>query len=344
MQTLYSRLNYGRKDQYRVQTSIFERENGSMFIRKQAANKQAIAHIKNLHFNCEFLKNSLDNLHTPKIITNEETYIDFEYIDKPSLESLIEKSLISRDYKKSSAYVQSGFGFISSLPTLVVDPHTQDEFCRLFDPSSKYSVQEGSRTCVSPGMVDLNLDNLLIDEKAGETYLVDMEWVYEFAIPQDYIFFRTLFYLSAKLQPLIRSLTSTNFPCNVLPGGFAIPSDWWEKINPSEQFLEKFVFYENNFQNSVNLSQNSLLKENIWDSNGQIRYKVNDVLEVGGEMSLSLLQAQLMSDKDKYLALANENKILKDFHVKITSSKFFKILKKMKTFFHALRILRRSDE
>lgn len=274
MKILYTRGNLNRKLQYQVATTIYQSQN-NIIVRKYAVNSKAQTHLENLHNIGKSLTKILSkNILLPKMLRYKDNYIEFEYINLPSLESVIEKAIINHQFELTKNYLLIFKKLLSRFPKKITNPYEDKQFIEIFDPLKNHQTRLKEK-CIFPGILDLNLDNLIFDSKNNKIYLIDWEWTYDFPITESFASFRSLFYLSFKLQSLIATFCSIDFPCYEVFDNFYIPKIWWDMFSYSQEDIERFLFYEYNFQNSVDIVKQKYKKVNILKEKKLINQRIS---------------------------------------------------------------------
>lgn len=251
MKILFVRANLSRKPKYQVGVLIYQGGRGKC-VRKYLIRTRAQTHLQSLDKKRDIIAETLPkDVLLPEILAIEKAYIDFEYINLPTLELLIEKTILNHSFKSSKEYLIIFKKLLDKLSQIEIDPYKNEQFVKRFDPLKRYQ-KNIKETCLKSGILDLNLDNILFNAKNKKKYLIDWEWVFNFPIPKEFILFRSLFYLSNKLQSLITTFCCADFPCYEIFNSFYIPKVWFDLFSFTSHDIEKFLFYESNFQNSVN--------------------------------------------------------------------------------------------
>ena len=250
MKILFAQANLLRKREFQLQTIIFE-ENKKIFVRKNTLTNQSKNHLNQIKINYLIIKKN--SINTAKIIKFDSDFVDFEFLNFPSLEKLIEEQIYEQDFKSLNQLINIGINFIHSLKTIKINPYQNKNFIKIFDP--KESIKQNPEECLKLGILDLNFDNLLLNQKKNQIYLIDFEWFFDFPIPKKFIIFRSVFYLSLHLQSLIKNRCSQKFPCLEILKNFYVPKIFWEKLNMKMDEVKKYYFWEINFQNYVNQIQ-----------------------------------------------------------------------------------------
>ena len=254
MKILYSRSNKYRKLEYQILTSIIK-DKKTIFVRKQALSNEGKDHINCLRKNQKSLEAQVLGLKSPRILSYENgNYIDYEYKNKPSFEKLIETALYNKKFSEINSLLAM---YLDALKVFKKSSSKiSDEFNQIFDPEKIYSRNNKKYDHLEIGIFDLNTDNILFDPKNKDKWLIDVEWLFDFPIPLDYIKFRSLINLSDKLQKLIRLFASNEFKLLEINHDYCIPELWLRVFQVSETDMERYFHYELNFQNRVLSTQN----------------------------------------------------------------------------------------
>lgn len=311
MKLIFSTGNLLRKTGYRIITSVYEYK-GKYFVRKTACTNEAQEHIENIYQLDKIVKQKFRHLKFPKILRKNKHYIDYEYIDSPTLIQLIENRLFRRDYKQAAELVKTGIDAIDKIPGKLDNPYKSEEFKNLFDGQHKYQSKE-AKECVDTAVPDLRFANMILKNK--EVFLIDCEWVYNCPLPKDYLKFRSLFFLCLVLQTVINTLCSKDFPCRKVRNNLIIPAEWYDLIKSNSKDIESFLHYESNFQNRINIPQGEFHRSSV------IKGKLILTSGLNTNAQTSLLEqsmAKLQNDLDlAYEQLDN-----------IKSSRFFRLWQK----------------
>lgn len=247
---LFSRQNLLRKPEYGINTLIYQMS-GKTIVKKYVDSDEAKPHLANFYNNIGIIKKNSTGLDFPRIIKKTLTYVEFEYLNLPSLELLVETALISRQYDETAEYIKKLTFVINSFSSIVINPYKNNNFISFFDPDKKYA-SDKMQDCQKITALDLNYDNILIGK--NNTYLLDYEWVYNFPVPKRYILFRALFYLCHKLQSVIATHCSKELPCIEIVRFFLVPKIWIETLDIKQNDIEKFLSYEYQFQKKIQLT------------------------------------------------------------------------------------------
>ena len=119
---IYTKYSNDRSDKYCIATDIIQ--NGeSRYVRKRALNTEAEIHIRNmqdseLKLNALYEKSKFEVNH---IIDAQKDYVDFEYIDGTSYESILDEYIQKNDFIGVLAAMKQFFDEMSNCKTV--------EFC-----------------------------------------------------------------------------------------------------------------------------------------------------------------------------------------------------------------------
>lgn len=335
MKILFSRSNLTRKAKYQILTSIYV-NNNKKYCRKLALSSKSFTHLQNM--NKTYLKLKKASIFTPKIINFKKNYIDFEYLPFLTLDSIIEKLIFAHQFDKTKNILNIYISFMSKLKEVKALPYKNKNFTKLFDPHELYN-REGEEFCFDKSNLDYNLDNLLFDDNKNSLYLIDWEWALDFPLPKNYIVFRSIFYLTSKLQSLITTFCSKDFQCYEILSNHFVPKMWWDLFDFSQKDVERFLFYESRFQNLVNNVKIDFKKSIVLHEKKLIQDRVS--LNLDSYIKNIIVQKSLSTDKStnnieeiktkyeqitiEFKKINLENKKLLNILNKIESAKFFKL-------------------
>lgn len=317
MKILFAQGNLLRKEEFRIQTTIYEEKN-NLFVKKEALSEKAFPHIKNMSKNYQILKKN--GLNLPKLIKGKKNKIILEYLNYSSIAKLIEISLYEKNFNRVKELANLIYIFINSLSQITTNPNKNEGFIKIFGKNlfkSNKNIQ-----CLKIGIVDLNADNILCDEKNNKFYLVDWEWCFEFPIPLEFILIRTFFYISLYLQSLLTISVNKTFPLYEVLKNFYMPKIFIDKLNLNPQKLQNFLLIEYHFQKYVNTyalppNENYFLKKFSLVTSCNFQYQHFSKNESNKEQTIDLL--------NEINKLRNENSQLKNNLSKIQSSKTYKL-------------------
>jgi hypothetical protein len=186
MKTIFAKYNRERLPKYQIVTKIVVDEDGTKYALKEALCDEAKEHIENIYTNHELLKSSYDiNLVKP---TKLEKGLLFEMAEGKSLENILLESLDKNDEKEFNKYIDKFFSFLDGMVSRKnVEFIPSKEFEAIF---GKWKISE-NQDIIKVANVDLIFGNIFVNEK-DEFSLIDYEWVFDFAIPKNYVIWRSL--------------------------------------------------------------------------------------------------------------------------------------------------------
>ena len=193
MKILYVKNNSERAKNFQLRTIIYQKDS-IKYVKKVAACKEAIPHLKKMKNSYTTLKASIINpkIKLAKIIDEDESSLTFEFIDGESFQKKLhrviskdgEYELLINEYLK---LIESGF------KTTLFDSSNMatDKFRKLFG-NLPYSEMDGEVCFDGTSNIDFVFSNII--SRGEDIYLIDYEWVYEHSIPLKYILFRSMLY------------------------------------------------------------------------------------------------------------------------------------------------------
>ncbi len=183
--TIYVKYSDSRDKDFKIRTSIIEKNNGKKIVEKKALNIFAQEHINKIALNSDILKKQYKNaaFNIVECRKNEEK-IEFDYIEgKTFSERLQEKN--SKKWEKTI------------LPLMESFKEKLNEVDRgvYFEKSPNFISIFGDVTfdkplrAMKPANIDLIGSNIIINNKIN---IIDYEWIFDFYVPINYVIFRIL--------------------------------------------------------------------------------------------------------------------------------------------------------
>lgn len=200
-QILYARYAADRARKYAVRTDVPAAEDAHAMpdkVRKYPLYPQGAAHAARmaeaytrlsgqyrhtgLKFNhCELIKEA-----------DGSVYAEFEYLHAKALQAQLRQLIASGSIKKVFDILHRMMQYIRNGKKNMPFEITKD-FVRVFGKILPDVLPEGT-LCSEVSDIDLILPNILVDEQ-GAWNVIDYEWTFFFPIPQNFIIYRTLFFL-----------------------------------------------------------------------------------------------------------------------------------------------------
>ena len=185
MEKIYFRSSVYRKKFFQIKTSIIQ-DNGEKHVVKEAVYPLGIEHIKNIYNNEKLIKKILLNENITYGTYKEGAYIT-EFHEGKTLGVLMYQCLLNGQVEKYKNYQKIWKKLIVGENNLIKFSYTEN-FKKIFGvddedllglPSTKIS------------NIDCSSDNIIFNDK-GQIKVIDYEWVYDFPVPVDFIFYRVL--------------------------------------------------------------------------------------------------------------------------------------------------------
>ena len=194
MEVLYTKYNYHRLPQFQLATSIVL-DAGRRRVIKRALAPQAVAHIARIRQDHRlFIDVAVkDGFELPDIQDQGETSVVYDFIEGPSLDSLLFQAFQDQDRDRYWALLdeyirrlRTGFKTVSC-PL----PGGQVEIERVFGRSDFGFVPAVPDSFLAHAVIDLIFDNVILAD--GRYVLVDNEWMFPGCVPAAYVLYRALF-------------------------------------------------------------------------------------------------------------------------------------------------------
>lgn len=189
---LYSRISRDRKSSFQIITTIIE-ENGEKYVLKTAGTKDSEKHIQSLKKNYDILSKMYGksiNIIPCTLLDNKTARFDF--VEGETLTNRIIRLYKAGDFETVVQLIKSVFNIMSSpLNDEKCDFKPDEKFKEMFGEFKYSKILKG----INPGAIDWQFNNIIVDEK-DQLWLIDYEWVFEFAIPINFICYRCIQMLS----------------------------------------------------------------------------------------------------------------------------------------------------
>lgn len=184
---LYVKINTDRDPAFRIQTVIGETPEGERFVKKIPVSAESYAHVDQMK---ERSRNGARGFRYLPDSSDMPHVLSYPFLKNGSLDT---EAAALIDGRKGEAVEklldEVRLTFLNPEKTERLDPAEQPEFRNVFLRDEDTS-SAGVYACVRGSCLDLILDNIFrIQDKF---YVIDYEWVFDFAVPAPYIMWRTV--------------------------------------------------------------------------------------------------------------------------------------------------------
>lgn len=179
----YTKFSTDRKKQYCIQTCIMSDEN-EKWVEKSAANESASSHIYHMWQNTNQTKLQL----LPAELRDKST-IRYDFLQGENYEEIMLKALNKRDTDCLLRLVHEFYQFLTTNAQMV------SYHSKMFEKVFGENKSESEELCVQPANIDLIFDNIyFLDDTHDMEHIcvIDGEWIFDCAVPVDFIFWRAL--------------------------------------------------------------------------------------------------------------------------------------------------------
>ena len=187
----FIKLNSDRKEEFRTSTIIWSND----VVFKSPLSSKAKTHIKNMFNESKSVIGKIKCL--PAGFEGDSIYYDL--IKKQSYEDLVVEAIMDDDRDKFFELIDNYYDalFYDSIES---NDYANDDFLKVFKKKSDISFH-----CHEKSNLDLIFSNIFIID--GNFVVIDYEWIFDFKIPLEYIFFRVINH-HFKTNKLIRDFTT----------------------------------------------------------------------------------------------------------------------------------------
>nr|AAK27848.2 putative glycosyltransferase [Aneurinibacillus thermoaerophilus] len=300
MRVIYTKYNRERLPKFQTETAILDVDD-KIIVRKRALLPEGVEHIKNIYRNYELLQKQYNHVHI-SAASFTDNIITFEYVSKNSFSELLISAINENNHKKFYELLERFYCFLEGLGVYETDEFLSSrDFLTFFGED----ISIGTTKCLPISNIDLTFDNVLLDGQENWS-IIDYEWVFEFPIPIDYIFFRSVMEFIGKNKEVLI--------------GFVEVSDIFKYFHFSNEILTHFEKMEQRFQDYVfgskkvfSINDKYLKQQNsLSDLQQKLHNKEEDILNLQQELCskeeiLSNLQQEL---SNKEVVLSEKNALI----------------------------------
>ncbi|MDO4294768.1 MAG: glycosyltransferase [bacterium] len=242
---LFVKYNGTRKEEFQTKTSIVL-ENGERFVEKQAIGSHSM-HIASLKEKREKILEQFPSLRmVPVELSEDKTTARFPFLKGKTMENLLMDELCGGQVVDDEEAAHVVEELASALKKLFDGGKTRpfertEEFAAVFGQNltqEQYALLEGDSFVLSN--VDGLFENMMVQEDGGICGM-DYEWVFDFPIPLEYLWYRNLYYFYLKAR-------------DRLP--FDSEGDYLAAFGIFEELAAVYAAMETSFQNYVHGGKN----------------------------------------------------------------------------------------
>lgn len=305
---IYSRISGERDISLQVMTQIIKTDDGKRVI-KSALHPSGSGHLKRIIHNGESLRNVFKDKADICKAELSDDHIEFEFIEGGSLDSRLEQACMTNDENEIIRVLSSYYELIKVMDSNTAFTMTED-YQSVFGDADPGSVPAGN-------VVDIDLlpSNVII--RNGRYCIIDYEWVFEFPVPLDYVFWKGVF-SSVSFSMLPEELRERVFD------RFGLTKEVTDRCLQMEINFQKYVsgktYTARDFisNNPTQLIHPSNLKAEVED----LRVRLFDTVKIADERTAELneCKAKLVDAENTIGLQAYELKTIKE-------SKAWRILK-----------------
>ena len=189
----FVKLNADRVEKFRTITTI----NSDGFVYKSSLSPKSDNHILNMYEESKFQLGKIKYLDCDLI----DNTIKYKMLEEESLETLILESILQEDKKEFYKLLEDYYDtlFYDSFES---SEYANSQFLEVFKQGSKKPFH-----CHEKSNLDLIFSNIfLIDD---EYVAIDYEWIFDFEIPLEYIFYRVILHYTLT-NNMFKQFTSIN--------------------------------------------------------------------------------------------------------------------------------------
>ena len=190
MELLYFKTSLQRRREFQVKTGIYRCGSGRI-VCKSAIYNEGIPHIVNIYQNEKKMRELLGNKVSDSKIEGEKLMVPF--YQGISLGEKIRNAIIRSDFNAVIKYFDDWKKIIIGKGSNICKFYSTDDFIKIFGAADALLDEEA----LLLANIDCNSGNVIYMDD-GNIKIIDFEWVYNFPVPLDYIWFRLIevFYMA----------------------------------------------------------------------------------------------------------------------------------------------------
>lgn len=183
---LYSKCSLERKEQYKIITSIIEKD-GEKVVQKKAATVPAKKHIERMYQNA---KDGRINCHQNIRLVNAERVaedkLEFEYVQGRSFADILQDDVAKEEWEQFYHHIEQLKKWIFDIDNVQKFESTE-QFEEIFG-------KENLKGAIAAKNINIDLipENIIICD--GKPVMIDYEWIFGCLIPLKYVLFRAIFF------------------------------------------------------------------------------------------------------------------------------------------------------
>ena len=178
----YLKLAVNRKNCFKIATFI-EKSDDEKKVIKRAVDVESKKHIDNIFNNSA--KIICDGINMLKAERVDKYSIKYDYLYSDNLDTVIRKMLNNNDVDGVLGIIDD---FCNKLKTSSnISNYRNSEFQQIFGESK---LDNENMLCMKPANIDLIFDNIYPDDESYK--VIDGEWIFDIAVPTDFIIWRSL--------------------------------------------------------------------------------------------------------------------------------------------------------
>jgi 2-polyprenyl-3-methyl-5-hydroxy-6-metoxy-1,4-benzoquinol methylase len=246
---IYAHGSVNRLPAYRTITRLVKHDK-ELEIEKMPFDSRAKGHISRLGSKSKKLTrlfpagNSIINI--SEFLGQQKDIARFHFTDGRSLQNDLMANIIAGNNENCFAIVDMFIEVLNNFPSKTIVPSEQSGLREILGSGFTKSEE-----CISPGVVDLNFDNIIYNSTTETYEIIDYEWLYDFAIPKNYLIARAMSYFFRRHNQIIRATTSPARPAYQLTDDLIIPLEIYERYSGYFAQLKLYDEAESKFQMAI---------------------------------------------------------------------------------------------
>ena len=191
MKKIFSKFTKERDERFQIETGIYL-EDGVKKVAKQPLGEASVAHVERMFENYVYFSAKGIDLFTP--CKRADGGVILEFVEGDTYYNLLLEKIKNGNVEKLAKVLEKYRKIVeSACDGLVEEFKSTPEFEEVF---GKHEWLEGKKACRKLD-IDLTLDNLILTAD-GSSRIIDYEWIFDFPVPVDFVYYRAVLALYIK--------------------------------------------------------------------------------------------------------------------------------------------------
>ena len=202
MRCIFSKFGRLRLPEYQTSTRIIEVSIGEKFVEKRSFSSASDSHLLRISRRYSLYKTTITSqkVKLTNLLESNIDYLKFEYFEGINLDNKLCGFLREGDVENFRNRIKLYYELISNSFSYYDTFKETYEFKKFFGDIQNLDQIRNLKSFTISNL-DLNFDNIIYDDTTRDYYIYDLDWLFSFPVPVNYIFWRALSTFSAIRHP-----------------------------------------------------------------------------------------------------------------------------------------------